>query len=75
MAEMVHLPKFTPAAKKLWSLIPKSTQDLLVRNVWCGECVSQTVIVSYAGRVVSGQLLLEGECKACGSAVARLIEN
>ena len=74
-SKVSYLPTFSPAAKKLWNKIPKETQKLLQNNVWCGECSDQTTIVDFAGRVVSGCLLLEGKCSQCGGDVSRYLEN
>lgn len=74
-SKVSYLPTFSPAAKKVWDKIPKEMQKLLQTNVWCGDCAGQTTIVDFAGRVVSGALLLEGKCSQCGGDVARYLEN
>lgn len=73
--KVAYQPKFSPAAKKLWDKIPKENQKLLQNNVWCGACSAQTAIVDFAGRVLSGCLLLEGKCSHCGGDVARFLEK
>lgn len=66
---------FTPFAKRLWEAIPANTKALLLENVYCGHCSGVTTIINYSGRVVKGDLLLEGECKTCMGKVARIIES
>jgi len=69
------LPTFSVPAKKLWERIPKDKQAMLLNNVWCGECRSETTIINYKGKVAAGNLILEGICKRCGEQVARFIEG
>lgn len=74
-SKVYRLPQFTSAAKKVWAKIPRETQGVLLSNVWCGNCAAETTIVNFAGKVTAGHLLLEGECKRCGSEVARYFED
>ena len=69
-------PTFTDEAKKAWNAIPAHVRTKLLSNVWCGHCSGTTTIVDYRGKIVGqGDLLLEGQCRKCGSPVARLVEK
>jgi hypothetical protein len=67
--------QFTPEAEKLWQAIPPDKQELLLQNVWCGQCAEMTTITEFSGREEQGDLVLTGICAACGGPVARLIET
>jgi hypothetical protein len=69
------LPKFTPSASKLWAKLPKSEQQALLANVYCGSCKDVVTIVSFTGTVSKRNLILTGQCKTCGGEVARVIES
>ncbi len=66
---------FAPNARKIWEAILPERRARILKNVWCGDCRKATTIVNYFGQLKEGSLVLEGECKRCGKAVARLIEN
>jgi hypothetical protein len=66
---------FAPNARKIWEAIPLEYRTRILNNVWCGNCIKTTTIVNYFGQLKDGNLVLEGECKRCGKAVARFIEN
>lgn len=61
------------AAQK-WRKISKSTQELLLNNVFCPSC-GVTTIVEYSLHNDKFGVLLKGKCKKCGKDVARLIED
>jgi ribosomal protein S27AE len=61
------------AAQK-WAKLPKDIQDLLVNNVFCSNC-GVTTIFKYTLHDDKFGILLKGNCKKCGTDVARLIEN
>jgi ribosomal protein S27AE len=61
------------AAQK-WAKLPKDIQDLLVNNVFCSNC-GVTTIFKYTLQDDKFGILLKGNCKKCGTDVARLIEN
>jgi hypothetical protein len=67
------IPKFTPAAAKLWEAIPAETRKMLLSNVWCGTCGHEVTITNFSGTVKGGDLLLVGFCSECHGDVARLI--
>ena len=69
------IPKFTPAAAKLWEAIPASLRKILLSNVWCGKCGHAVTITNFSGTVKGGDLLLVGSCSECHGDVARLIER
>ena len=66
---------FTDKAKALWSSIPEEEKELLLRNVWCTNCIKTTTIIHYDGKVEGDDLILTGICATCGSKVARFIEG
>jgi len=61
-------------ALKKWSSIPQEYQQSLINNVFCRKC-GVTTIVDYSITDDKYGILLEGNCKICGNAVARLIET
>ena len=69
-----QFPNFTPAARELWSKVPAHIRPKLLSNVFCGTCGGETTIVDYNGSVKQGTLVLQGNCKQCGSDVARVID-
>ena len=68
------IPKFTPAAAKLWEAIPASLRKTLLSKVWCGKCGHAVTITNFSGTVKGGDLLLVGSCSECHGDVARVIE-
>ena len=61
-------------ALKKWSRIPEDYQQILINNVFCGNC-GVTTIVDYSITSDKYGILLKGKCKICDKDVARLIEN
>lgn len=61
------------AARK-WAKVPKNIQQLLVNNVFCSAC-GVTTIVKYTLHNDKYGILLKGQCKQCGTDVARLVED
>ena len=57
-----------------WNKIPKDIQEKHIDNVFCGKC-GVTTIVDYSMSDDQLEILLQGKCKKCGEAVARLIED
>jgi hypothetical protein len=70
-----QFPQFSPKAAKLWEEIPAEFQEKILDNVFCSHCRDSVRIVDYSGSVVSGDLLLKGNCAICGYVVARLVEG
>lgn len=62
------------AALRKWSKLDRVTQNRLLANVFCIDCVVTTAI-DY--EVVSGEegILIKGKCKKCGQDVARVVEE
>jgi hypothetical protein len=70
-----QFPQFSPKAAKIWAAIPVEFQEEILLNVYCSHCHDSVRIVDYSGSVVSGDLLLKGNCAICGHEVARLVEG
>ena len=45
---------FTDKTKALWNSIPEEEKELLLRNVWCTNCINTTTITNYDGKVEGG---------------------
>ena len=71
---IVQLPRLSPQASKLWMAIPTDARRKILANVYCGHCRGAVSIVNVAGAVKRGDLVLTGNCAACGGDVARLVE-
>ncbi|OLO25604.1 hypothetical protein BTR23_24610 [Alkalihalophilus pseudofirmus] len=61
-------------AIRKWKNVPKEYQEKLLDNVFCSTC-GVTTIVNYSIHDDSSGIVLKGECKKCGAAVARFIED
>lgn len=61
------------AAARKWSTLPRDLQRKLIENVFCSRC-HITTIVDYDILDDKFGVLLQGQCKKCGQAVARLVE-
>ncbi len=68
-------PRFSVHAKRLWEGISEGSRQVLLANVWCGQCADGTTIVNFCGEVIGGDLILRGDCSRCGAQVARHIER
>lgn len=66
---------FTPEAKRRWDELSTRERTMLLSNAWCSRCKVVTTIVGVAGRIEDDNLILEGKCSRCGSAVGRLVEG
>lgn len=62
------------AAYKKWNTLNKATQDRILSNVFCGDCLV-TTITKYQILPDKAGILLVGKCIQCGNKVARLVEN
>lgn len=69
------IDNFTQSAEAFWKNLPPAIQERLLGNVYCAQCRKMTTITDYTGRIENGDLILEGFCIRCGSAVSRLIEG
>lgn len=61
-------------AVQKWKKIPKDMQLKFLDNVFCSKC-GVTTIVDYSMSNDPYGILLQGKCKKCGKAVARMIED
>lgn len=50
-------------------------KELILNNVWCGQCRSTCTIKDPIATVVGESIVLNGNCAACGEKVARYIEE
>jgi len=73
-SKIIHLPEFTPKARKRWDEIPKEIRAKLLNNAWCGKCLNSVSMILKNAKVKTDMLLLEGKCKTCGSKVVRVVE-
>lgn len=69
------LPGFTRPARQRWESIPANSRQLLLANVWCGQCRHEVTITNFSGTFKGGDLLLVGKCAVCHCDVARVIEG
>lgn len=66
---------FTAPAARRWRELGPQRQMLILNKVWCVGCEVATTIVEPAGRIVRGDLVIEGTCLRCGGVVRRVIEG
>ena len=50
-------------------------RQLLLANVWCGQCRHKVTITNFSGTIEGGDLLLVGKCAGYHGDVARVIEG
>lgn len=50
-------------------------QELILNNVWCGQCRSACTIKDPVATIVGNSIVLNGHCATCGEKVARYIEE
>lgn len=67
--------ELSPQAKTLWENIPANVRIKLLNNAHCSACQKVVGIGAVKGRVVDGDIVLEGVCTTCGGQVCRLIET
>lgn len=72
---VIHLPRLSANASKLWNVIPLEIKKKLLANVYCGSCKTGVSIVEVTGEIVGKDLVLHGKCAVCGGDVARVIEG
>ena len=72
--EVETLPNFTAPARHRWEAIPADIRQLLLANVWCGQCRDTVIITNFSGTLERADLVLVGKCALCGGDVARVIE-
>ena len=54
--------------------LPADIRQMLLNNVWCGECRKSVTIVDYHAEL-QGVVVLQGFCGTCGHKVARVIDD
>lgn len=60
----------TKKALAIWE--SKVTQkELILKNVWCGQCVAACTIKDPVATIVDKSIVLNGFCATCGAKVAR----
>lgn len=76
--KMTLIPENTGVrgTKKALHLWEKVTQkELILNNVWCGQCSGVCRMISPVAIESGRTITLEGECATCGSKVARYLEE
>ena len=66
---------FSPQAAVLWKNIPEDKKQVILNNVYCGQCRSAVTIINASGFTEGSSLVLQGSCGVCGGNVARVIEE
>lgn len=61
-------------ALELWQSLPADTRQLLLSNVFCGQCRGTVTMVDYHAEL-RGVVVLQGFCGTCGHKVARVIDD
>jgi len=61
-------------ALMLWMGLPADRRQLLLSNVWCGECRKVVNIVDYHAEL-HDVVVLQGFCGTCGHKIARVIDD
>lgn len=63
----------TQKALHLWEQVKQ--KNLILNNVWCSQCTSVCRMVAPVAIETGRTITLEGECAACGTKVARYLEE
>ena len=66
---------FSPRARAIWRTIAADVQHKILSTVWCIHCRNMSQITTIRANVCSGMLVLRGNCRRCGGAAARVVEN
>lgn len=61
-------------ALELWQSLPADTRQLLLSNVFCGQCRGSVTMVDYHAEL-RNVVVLQGFCGTCGHKVARVIDD
>ena len=67
--------QFSPEAAILWSAVPPSAREQILKNVFCVKCCGAAEMVNFRGEEKKGDLMLTGKCAKCGHEVVRVIET
>jgi hypothetical protein len=62
-------------AEEAWSAFPDTAKQVILHNVWCGNCRGSTEIIGYEPVANGKSLVLEGVCSKCGHRVARVVDD
>lgn len=64
------------AALQRWNKIPREFRELLLENVFCGNCGITAIQPGYTIQELShGDIRLIGKCMKCGKNVSRVVEG
>ncbi|EHL30986.1 TPA: nucleotide pyrophosphohydrolase [Legionella pneumophila] len=63
----------TKKALQLWEKVKQ--KELILNNVWCGQCSGVCRMISPVAIESGRTITLEGECATCGSKVARYLDE
>lgn len=63
----------TQKALHLWEKVKQ--KELILNNVWCGQCSGACRMISPVAIEDGRTITLEGECATCGAKVARFLEE
>jgi hypothetical protein len=66
---------FLLQAAALWKNIPEDKKQIIINNVYCGQCHTGVTMVDFNGFTEGSSLILQGFCDVCGKKVARVIED
>jgi len=66
---------FTHEAAREWKKIPKAQQEMILANVWCGQCLGAVRMVLESAKMENGNLVLQGKCVNCRKTVCRVVER
>ncbi len=68
-------PRFTTTARPIWNAIDPGLRVRLLNNAWCSSCLTGTSMALESGRMMGGDLVLEGRCVRCDGPVTRVVEG
>jgi hypothetical protein len=66
---------FSPQAAALWKKLPDIEKQIILNNVYCGQCHIGVTMINVSGFTERSSLVLQGSCGVCGGNVARVIEE
>ena len=71
---MIAQTEFTPRAQRIWESMDFGKRVKILNRVHCANCPRMVAMQLQHGKVVKGDLILQGWCLECGAEVARLVE-
>lgn len=66
--------KGTQKALAIWES-KVAQKELILKNVWCGQCVSSCIIKEPFATIVGKSIVLKGNCATCDAKVVRYIDE